>query len=49
MRGTVALLHGTLDGIAPLREGVRKYPDDPEMWYQLADTYNHRIRVFRLG
>jgi serine/threonine-protein kinase len=41
VRGNVALLHGTLDGIAPLREGVRKYPDDPEMWYQLADTYNH--------
>ncbi len=41
VRGNVALLHGSLDGIPALREGVRKYPDDPEMWYQLADTYNH--------
>lgn len=28
-------------GIALLREGVRRYPDDPEIWYQLGDAYLH--------
>ena len=28
-------------GVALLREGVRRYPDDPEMWYQLGDVYIH--------
>lgn len=28
-------------GVALLRDGVRRYPDDPEMWYQLGDVYLH--------
>lgn len=28
-------------GVALLREGVRRYPDDPEIWYQLGDIYIH--------
>lgn len=28
-------------GVALLREGVQRYPDDPEMWYQLGDIYIH--------
>ncbi|MDX1675638.1 MAG: tetratricopeptide repeat protein, partial [Longimicrobiales bacterium] len=28
-------------GVALLREGVRRYPDDPELWYQLGDAYLH--------
>jgi tetratricopeptide (TPR) repeat protein len=28
-------------GVALLQEGVRRYPDDPEMWYQLGDVYLH--------
>lgn len=28
-------------GVALLQEGVRRYPDDPELWYQLGDAYLH--------
>lgn len=28
-------------GVALLREGVRRYPDHAEMWYQLGDIYVH--------
>lgn len=28
-------------GVALLREGVRRYPDDPELWYQLGDISLH--------
>lgn len=28
-------------GVTLLRDGVRRYPDDPEMWYQLGDVYLH--------
>nr|NIP81064.1 hypothetical protein [Gemmatimonadota bacterium]NIQ56324.1 hypothetical protein [Gemmatimonadota bacterium]NIU76514.1 hypothetical protein [Gammaproteobacteria bacterium]NIX45979.1 hypothetical protein [Gemmatimonadota bacterium]NIY10294.1 hypothetical protein [Gemmatimonadota bacterium] len=28
-------------GVALLRDGVRRYPDDPELWYQLGDIYLH--------
>lgn len=28
-------------GVALLREGVRQYPDQAEMWYQLGDIYLH--------
>ncbi|MGK7312683.1 MAG: tetratricopeptide repeat protein [Candidatus Longimicrobiales bacterium M2_2A_002] len=28
-------------GVALLREGVRRFPDDPEIWYQLGDIYIH--------
>ncbi|MFN2383827.1 MAG: tetratricopeptide repeat protein [Gemmatimonadota bacterium] len=41
VRGNQALGRGTLDGIELLRQAVRKYPDDPEAWYYLADTYVH--------
>jgi class 3 adenylate cyclase/tetratricopeptide (TPR) repeat protein len=41
VRATDALGRGTLDGLTPLREAVRTYPDDPELWFQLGDTYVH--------
>jgi tetratricopeptide (TPR) repeat protein/TolB-like protein len=41
VRGFLALERGTLDGIEPLREFVRRYPDDVEGWYLLGDTYQH--------
>lgn len=28
-------------GMALLRQGVTRYPDDPELWYQLGDVYLH--------
>lgn len=28
-------------GVSLLRSGVRRFPDDPEMWYQLGDIYIH--------
>ncbi len=36
-----ALFLGTLDGLDALRLAVRRYPDDPEAWYLLGDTYMH--------
>jgi tetratricopeptide (TPR) repeat protein len=41
VRADYALVRGSLEGLEPLRKGVVKYPDDPELWYLLADTYNH--------
>lgn len=41
VRSNLALERGTLDGLQPLQEGVRKYPDDMEMWYTLGETYYH--------
>jgi len=41
VRAGLALQHGTLEGLEPLRQAVRKYPDDPEAWYLLADTHFH--------
>jgi serine/threonine-protein kinase len=41
VRGELALQRGTLDGLEILRQAVRKYPDDPEAWYLLGDTYEH--------
>lgn len=29
------------DALEDLQRGVRMYPDDPEMWYQLGETYLH--------
>ena len=29
------------DALEDLQRGVRLYPDDPEMWYQLGETYLH--------
>jgi class 3 adenylate cyclase/tetratricopeptide (TPR) repeat protein len=31
-----------LDGLDSLRQGVKRYPDDPEMWHELGDVYFHR-------
>lgn len=28
-------------GVALLQQGVKRYPDDPELWYQLGDVYIH--------
>lgn len=36
-----ALYHGALEGIEPLELAVRRYPDDPEAWYLLGETYFH--------
>ncbi|CAN5320154.1 hypothetical protein BH18GEM1_BH18GEM1_21070 [soil metagenome] len=36
-----ALYHGTLEGLEPLEFAVRRYPDDPEAWYHLGETYFH--------
>jgi TolB-like protein len=41
MQGWDALNRGTADGLASLREAVRKYPDDPGAWFLLAETYIH--------
>jgi class 3 adenylate cyclase/tetratricopeptide (TPR) repeat protein len=41
VRASWALTHGSLDGVESLREAVRRYPDDPEAWYLLGDTYFH--------
>ena len=41
MEGWNALNHGTADGVESLKEAVRKYPDDPEAWFLLAETYIH--------
>ncbi len=41
VRADYALHQGMLDGIEPLREVVRNYPDDPDAWYLLGDTYVH--------
>jgi tetratricopeptide (TPR) repeat protein len=41
MEGWTALNHGTADGVEALEEAVRKYPDDPEAWFLLAETYLH--------
>jgi class 3 adenylate cyclase/tetratricopeptide (TPR) repeat protein/TolB-like protein len=41
VRGALALDRGTLDGIEALQRAVTKYPDDPEAWYLLGETYYH--------
>jgi tetratricopeptide (TPR) repeat protein len=41
VRGAHALEHGTLHGFAPLQEAVRQYPDDPDAWFLLGDSYFH--------
>ena len=41
VRASLALERGTLDGFEPLRQGVRKYPDDVELWFTLGETYFH--------
>jgi tetratricopeptide (TPR) repeat protein/TolB-like protein len=41
MQGWDALNRGSTDGLASLKEAVRKYPDDPQAWFLLAETYIH--------
>ncbi|HEY7472491.1 MAG TPA: adenylate/guanylate cyclase domain-containing protein [Gemmatimonadota bacterium] len=41
VRASLALERGTLDGVEALRQGVRKYPDDVELWFTLGETYYH--------
>ncbi|MGH7565351.1 MAG: adenylate/guanylate cyclase domain-containing protein [Gemmatimonadota bacterium] len=41
VRGSYALHTGTLEGIRPLQMAVRQFPDDPEAWWLLGDTYAH--------
>lgn len=36
-----ALNHGDASGVEVLLEAVKKYPDDPEAWFLLAETYIH--------
>jgi class 3 adenylate cyclase/tetratricopeptide (TPR) repeat protein len=41
VRASLALERGSLDGLEALRQGVRKYPDDVELWFTLGETYYH--------
>ncbi|MBA3584838.1 MAG: tetratricopeptide repeat protein, partial [Gemmatimonadetes bacterium] len=41
VRASLALHRFTLDGLEPMRQAVRKYPEDPEAWFLLGDTYYH--------
>jgi len=36
-----ALNHLSPDGVEVIKEAVKKYPDDPEAWFLLAETYIH--------
>ena len=36
-----ALYTGDLTAVASLEEAVRRYPDDPEAWFMLAEIYIH--------
>jgi serine/threonine-protein kinase len=36
-----ALYTGDLSYVEPLEAAVRKYPDDPEIWFLLGETYLH--------
>jgi class 3 adenylate cyclase/tetratricopeptide (TPR) repeat protein len=41
VRAALALHRGTLDGLEPLRQAVRRFPEDAEARYLLGDTYYH--------
>lgn len=41
MTGWDALNRNSADGLASLKEAVRKYPDDAGAWFLLAETYIH--------
>jgi DNA-binding SARP family transcriptional activator/TolB-like protein len=41
VRANLWLSRQVLDGLEPLRVAVRRYPDDPEAWYLLGETYFH--------
>jgi tetratricopeptide (TPR) repeat protein len=43
-RDMVALLYRS---VAVNEEAVRRYPDDPEVWYELAEARNHRPAPIR--
>jgi tetratricopeptide (TPR) repeat protein len=40
-RATRALERGVLDELDPLQQASRRYPDDPEIWFQLGELYYH--------
>jgi TolB-like protein/tetratricopeptide (TPR) repeat protein len=37
----LALGEGRVEGIRELEAMSRRYPDDPEVWYELGEAYNH--------
>ena len=39
--GTKALNEGTPHGMRVLQDAVRRYPDDPEAWFLLVESYIH--------
>jgi tetratricopeptide (TPR) repeat protein/TolB-like protein len=41
VRATAAGMYGDVDQIDGLREAVRTYPDDAEMWFRLGETLLH--------
>ncbi|HET9332223.1 MAG TPA: adenylate/guanylate cyclase domain-containing protein, partial [Gemmatimonadota bacterium] len=41
VRASLANDRGSLDELDALRQGVRKYPDDVELWFTLGETYYH--------
>jgi tetratricopeptide (TPR) repeat protein len=41
LNGAVGLLDGDLTVLPDLEEAVRRYPDDPEMWFLLGELYLH--------
>jgi class 3 adenylate cyclase/tetratricopeptide (TPR) repeat protein len=41
VRGEMALLRGDMAGLEPLRQAVRRYPDDAEAWFLLGDLSHH--------
>lgn len=41
VRATTHLRNGDIEAVRLLEDAVRRYPDDAELWYQLADAYYH--------
>lgn len=41
VRGTTAQARGDLEAFEILQDGVRRFPDDPELWYALGEAYVH--------
>lgn len=41
MEGWDALNRQSAEGLPSLKQAVQKYPDDPEAWFLLAETYIH--------